>query len=37
MPITELVVGVVHEGMRPKDMVHGLMTRMVKPERHDAR
>jgi glycerol-3-phosphate dehydrogenase (NAD(P)+) len=37
MPITELVVAVVYEGMRPKDLVHGLMTRMVKPERHDAR
>ena len=32
MPITEHVVGVVHEGMTPQDMVRGLMRRGAKSE-----
>jgi glycerol-3-phosphate dehydrogenase (NAD(P)+) len=32
MPITEHVVGVVHDGMTPTDMVRGLMTRDAKSE-----
>ncbi|MEX2289662.1 MAG: NAD(P)H-dependent glycerol-3-phosphate dehydrogenase [Mycobacteriales bacterium] len=32
MPITEHVVAVVHEGMTPKEMVRGLMTREAKSE-----
>jgi glycerol-3-phosphate dehydrogenase (NAD(P)+) len=32
MPITEHVVAVVHEGMTPKEMVRGLMSREVKSE-----
>jgi glycerol-3-phosphate dehydrogenase (NAD(P)+) len=33
MPITEHVVGVVHDGLDPREMVKGLMTRSAKAER----
>jgi glycerol-3-phosphate dehydrogenase (NAD(P)+) len=33
MPITQHVVSVVHDGMRPRDMVRSLMSREAKPER----
>jgi glycerol-3-phosphate dehydrogenase (NAD(P)+) len=34
MPITEVVVGVLYERMRPRDAVARLMTRAAKAERH---
>jgi glycerol-3-phosphate dehydrogenase (NAD(P)+) len=34
MPITEHVVGVVHDGMAPREMVRSLMSREAKSERH---
>lgn len=33
VPITEIVVAVVHDGMKPRDAVGALMTRTAKPER----
>jgi glycerol-3-phosphate dehydrogenase (NAD(P)+) len=32
MPITEHVVAVVHEGMTPREMLRGLMSRETKSE-----
>jgi glycerol-3-phosphate dehydrogenase (NAD(P)+) len=32
MPIVEAVVGVVRDGMAPREMVAGLMTRATKAE-----
>jgi glycerol-3-phosphate dehydrogenase len=32
MPITEQVVNVVHDGMRPRDMLYNLMSRPVREE-----
>ena len=31
--LTEIVVAVVHDGMKPRDAVGALMTRTAKPER----
>lgn len=35
VPITEVVVAVLYENLRPSDAVTRLMTRAAKPERHD--
>ncbi len=35
VPITEVVVSVLHDNMRPRDAVAYLMNRSAKPERHD--
>ena len=34
VPIVEHVVGVVHDGQHPADMLRSLMSRSAKPERH---
>jgi glycerol-3-phosphate dehydrogenase (NAD(P)+) len=36
MPITEQVVNVVHDGMRPRDMLYNLMSRPVREEQGQA-